>query len=128
MKWYLDTSAAMKLMAAERESEALAGTIDREAADLVGCLLLETEARRAVQRSEGLTQERVTELLDGVELHEVPPALFREAGLFPGAALRSFDALHLAAAIHLDVDAVLTYDERMASAARSLGLAVVAPR
>jgi len=53
--------------------------------------------------------------------------LFREAGLFPGAALRSLDALHLAAAVRLGADAVVTYDARMATSARGLGLAVVAP-
>jgi predicted nucleic acid-binding protein len=37
------------------------------------------------------------------------------------------DALHLAAAIQLDVDHVVTYDLRMAEAARLLGLHVLAP-
>ncbi len=37
------------------------------------------------------------------------------------------DALHLAAAIRLDVDAILTYDRRISEAAESLGMKVVAP-
>ena len=41
--------------------------------------------------------------------------------------LRSLDALHLAAAIRLGVDAVVTYDTRMTQAARDLGLVVLAP-
>jgi predicted nucleic acid-binding protein len=127
MRWYLDTSAAMKLMVEEAESAALAAALDEVQPDLVSCLLLETEARRAAHRSTGLTQEHVTQLLDGVALYEAPPSLFREAGLFPGAALRSLDALHLAAAVRLGADAVVTYDERMATSARGLGLAVVAP-
>ncbi len=38
----------------------------------------------------------VTQFLTGVSLYEMPGSLFREAGLLPGADLRSLDALHLA--------------------------------
>ena len=52
---------------------------------------------------------------------------FREAGRLPGANLRSLDALHLAAAIRIGVDRVITYDSRMQKSAQSLGLSVLAP-
>jgi uncharacterized protein len=126
-RWYLDTSAALKLVVEEDESSALAETLDRQQPDLVACWLLETELRRAVQRDEGLTHEVITGLLDGIGLYEVPGSLFREAGLLPGANLRSLDALHLAAAIRIGVEYVLTYDTRMRDSARLLGLAVLAP-
>ncbi|HHU09492.1 MAG TPA: type II toxin-antitoxin system VapC family toxin [Intrasporangiaceae bacterium] len=125
--WYLDTSAALKLVVEEAESDALARSVDREQPDLVACWLLETEMRRAAQREDPLTQELVTEFLDGVGLYEVPSSLFREAGVLPGAHLRSLDALHLAAAIRIGVDCVVTYDSRMTASARSLGLTVFAP-
>ncbi|NYF98388.1 type II toxin-antitoxin system VapC family toxin [Janibacter cremeus] len=126
-RWYLDTSAALKLMVEESESTALADRLDTEAPDLVACLLLETELRRAAQRREVLSQERVSQFLEWVGLFEVPASLFREAGLVTGANLRSLDALHLAAAVRIGVDAVVTYDQRMAEASRALGFAVVAP-
>jgi uncharacterized protein len=125
--WYLDTSAALKLVVEESESEALAQGIDHEQPDLVACWLLETEMRRAAQREEALTQENVTEFLEGVGLYEVPSSLFREAGLLPGTHLRSLDALHLAAAVRIGVDRVATYDSRMSDSARSLGLSVFSP-
>lgn len=125
--WYLDTSAALKLIVEESESDALAQGIDREQPDLVACWLLETELRRAAQREEHLSQHLVSEFLEGVGLYEVPASLFREAGVLPGAHLRSLDALHLAAAIRIGVDRVLTYDSRMQDSARSLGLNVIAP-
>ncbi|KQV77905.1 hypothetical protein ASC64_03570 [Nocardioides sp. Root122] len=124
---YLDTSAAAKLLVQESESEALAVELRRRKPDLVACLLLETELRRLVAREPALSQKAVSDLLRGVDLHELPPPLFAEAGLLPGAGLRSLDALHLAAAIRLGVDAVITYDSRMADAAHSLGLEVLAP-
>jgi hypothetical protein len=126
-RWYLDTSAALKLLIEERESAALARAVDESAADLVACWLLETELRRAVSRLPGLRQEAVTEFLDGVDLYELPGSLFREAGLLPGANLRSLDALHLAAAIRIGVEQVLTYDAQMAASASELGLRVLAP-
>lgn len=125
--WYLDTSAALKLIAEEPESDALARTVDAEQPDLVACWLLETELRRVAHRDEALTHELVTEFLEGISLYEVPASLFREAGLLPGAALRSLDALHLAAAIRIGVDQLVTYDVRMAGSARQLGLQVLAP-
>ena len=124
---YLDTSAAVKLIVQETESDALAAELRSNEPELVACLLLETELRRLVAREAVLTQKAVTDLLRGVDLHELPPPLFAEAGLLPGDRLRSLDALHLAAAIRLEVDVVVTYDQRMAHAATSLGLEVLAP-
>jgi uncharacterized protein len=125
--WYLDTSAALKLLVEEAESDALARAIDREGPDLVACWLLETEMRRAAHREPALTQQAVTELLEGIDLYEVPSALFREAGLLAGTQLRSLDALHLAAAVRIGVDRVVTYDARMAGSAEFLGINTVAP-
>ena len=55
------------------------------------------------------------------------PRWFREAGLLPGENPRSLDALHLAAGVRIGVDAVVTYDDRMAAAAGTLGPTVVTP-
>lgn len=126
-RWYLDTSAALKLVIDEDESAALAGALDTEQPGLVACHLLETELRRAVQRVPVLTQEAVTHLLNGVSLYEVPSSLFREAGLLPGQGLRSLDALHLAAAVRIGVEAMVTYDRRLISAARDLGVTPLSP-
>lgn len=126
-RWYVDTSAAIKLIVEEAESEALSVALETEGAELVACLLLETELRRAASRAPELTQAAVSRLLEGVDLHELPSTLFTEAGLLPGAHLRSLDALHLAAAIRLGVDCVVSYDHRMVEAATQLGMTVVAP-
>ena len=53
----------------------------------------------------------MSEFLDGVSLCEMPGLCSREAGILPGQTLRSLDALHLAAAVPIGVDLVLTYDE-----------------
>lgn len=125
--WYLDTSAALKLLVEEAESSVLAIELDEREPVLIACHLLETELRQVVPRVEHLQHEAVSELLGSVDLFDVPASLFREAGYLPGATLRSLDALHLAAAIRFGADAVVTYDLRLADAARELGIAVVAP-
>lgn len=125
--WYLDTSAALKLLLEERESQTLATELDYQQPDLVACLLLETELRRSAQRSETLGQHKVSTFLEGVGLYELPPSLFQEAGLLAGPMLRSLDALHLSAAIRIGADCVLTYDHRMQAAAHKLGLEFLAP-
>ncbi|UUZ60537.1 PIN domain-containing protein [Nocardioides sp. B-3] len=67
------------------------------------------------------------EFLASVSLFELPSSIFAEAGLLPGAGLRSLDALHPAAAIRLGVDRVVTYDRRMIEAATRLGVSTVTP-
>jgi predicted nucleic acid-binding protein len=69
-------------------------------------------------------------VLESVTLVEVTTAVFEEAGRLDPPTLRSLDALHLAAALDLgdDLEGVVTYDERLAEAAMSNGVAVVAPR
>ena len=68
--------------------------------------------RRPQARSCG--QARVSATLDGVPLAALDRAVYRSAGLPPMRYLRTLDALHLEAAIRLGVDAVLTYDQRLA--------------
>jgi predicted nucleic acid-binding protein len=126
-RWYVDTSAALKLIVDESESSALEKALNTHRPQLVACLLLETELRRAMHRDPALNQATASRFLEGVDLYEMPVSLFQEAGLLPGVGLRSLDALHLAGAIRLGVDHVLTYDIRMTTAARELGLSVLSP-
>ena len=68
-------------------------------------------------------------VLDAVTLLEVSTAIFEEAGRLDPVIVRSLDAVHLAAALSLgdDLDAIVTYDDRLAEAARANGIAVAAP-
>jgi predicted nucleic acid-binding protein len=122
---YLDTSAAAKLLVEEPESAALAAYLDRDDVDVLACLLLETELRRFCVRN-GIPQSDATALLDNVSLFDMPRSLFFEAGILPGRHLRSLDALHVAAAVRLGVDVLITYDSRMTEHGADLGLNVLA--
>lgn len=122
---YLDTSAALKLVSDEPETDALRAFLD-DGPILVSSDLLETELRRIGIRY-NIDQVLITAILDGVTLTPLSREQFREAGLFPQTGLRSLDALHLAGALGIEASAMLTYDVRLAEAARAHGVDVIAP-
>lgn len=123
---YADTSALGALLISQAETEALVEWLDKADVTLVSSGLLETELRRMAVR-EGRDQAKVSAILDGVSLAALDRATYRSAGFLPMSYLRTLDALHLEAAIRLDVDAVLTYDRRLGDSARAAGLDVIAP-
>lgn len=127
MVFYLDTSAAVKLVVDEPETEALARWLAGR--DIVANDLLRTELLRATRREAPDRMTRAREVLAHVEILSVPTSVFeRAAGLDP-LILRSLDALHLASALDLgdDLEGIVTYDDRLAAAARAHGIAVHAP-
>jgi len=125
---YLDTSAFVKLCWPEPESEALHGFL-REWPLRVSAGLLWTEALRAAQRQPAPRIEQTQRLLQRLPMLEIDRALFRQAGLLGPSNMRSLDAIHIAAAMSLgpDLGVVITYDERMVSAASLFGLPVARP-
>ncbi|MGH3867492.1 MAG: PIN domain-containing protein [Pseudonocardiaceae bacterium] len=126
---YIETSAAAKLLVDEPASSRLAARLDKAVDQddaLLSSMLLETELRRLAVRVD-LAQTAVTHLLERFDLVETDRSLYREAGLLPGRHLRSLDALHLAAALRVDADVMVTYDRRQADAADAAGLPVLAP-
>ena len=62
-------------------------------------------------------------------LLELTDELLTAAGMLEPPTLRTLDAIHLASALRLgaQLDVLITYDQRMASAAAALGLPVEAP-
>lgn len=62
-----------------------------------------------------------------LDVVEVSTAAFRVAGQLPGRHLRSLDALHIAVAVELALDVLVTFDQRQAQAAADVGLRVLTP-
>ncbi len=129
MPHYVDTSTAVKLVVKERETAALLAWARSPDRVLVSSDLTRTELLRAVRRAapDRLVQART--VLESMTLLTLATEQFeRAAGLDP-AGLRTLDALHLAAALALgdELEGIITYDDRLASAAHAQGIAVVAP-
>lgn len=123
---YLDTSAAMKLLVEEAESEALLKELTSSGRRLAASWLLHTELHCAAGRNPAvLATDAITALLDAVVLVDVTRGDLLAAGTH--APLRSHDAIHLATALRLGVDEVITYDLELASATTATGIRVLAP-
>jgi predicted nucleic acid-binding protein len=125
---YLDSSAIVKLVIGEAESDALEGFLRGHAAR-ASCGLARVEVPRAVADEGAHARDKARHVIDGMHLIPLSDELLDAAGALDISGLRSLDAIHVAAACELreDLNCVVTYDHRMASAAESLGLAVVAP-
>lgn len=129
MAFYLDTSAAVKLVVSEPQSKAMTSWADAHADSVVSSDLLRTELLRATLRGAPEQMPRARAVLDSVTLLTVPTALFERAAELEPALLRTLDAVHLAVALDLgdELDAMVTYDDRLAEAARLHGVPVIAP-
>lgn len=128
--YYLDTSALVKLVVIEDETAALRQWLLEADRAPVSSDLARTELMRAVRRSAPDRVVQARAVLDSITLIEVDSQAFEQAGRLDPALLRTLDALHLAVALELgdDLDAMVTYDERLAQAARLNGVPTAAPR
>jgi predicted nucleic acid-binding protein len=95
---------------------------------LVSCTLARVEVVRAVRAHGPRPVRTARELLAEMDLVELDDELLDIAGELEPPH-RSLDAIHLAAALELgdELEAVITYDGRMARAAEALGLPVAMP-
>lgn len=132
--FYADSSALVKLVYGEAESEALRAYV--EGADLVSSELILAEIPRAARRAAAenpalpldMLLERVAELIEAIALRPLDRTLLAGAGALAEPALRALDAIHVISAVALyPVEAFVTYDERQAAAARLAGLRTVSP-
>jgi predicted nucleic acid-binding protein len=126
---YLDSSAIVKLVVREPESPALRSFLRSHRAR-VSCSLARTEVPRAVRHLGPAPLRRARLVLDRVHLIRLDDSLLDIAATLDARVLRSLDAIHLAAAqrVAADLEALVTYDQRMAEAAAALGFVVQAPR
>jgi predicted nucleic acid-binding protein len=124
---YLDTSAAMKLVLDEPQSEALvAELIARDDRRLVSSWLLHAEMHCAAGRHpQDVDLDAVRAVLDTVDLIDLIRGDMLAAGTH--APLRYNDAVHLAVALRVGADEIVTYDAELSQMAWSTGLSVVAP-
>lgn len=125
---YLDSSALVKLVVREAESEALRYFLEQRG-PAVSCALARVEVVRAVRKHGAPAVGRAGELLEAIRLLRLDDRLLDHAASLEGDSLRSLDSVHVAAALELDPAPaeLVTYDAGMARAARGLGLIVSVP-
>jgi len=126
---YLDSSATVKLAVAEPESAALRRYLRRRGVQVTSALARAEVARALLPLGEGAVR-RGREVMARLEVMRVSDRILTAAGSLPPSELRTLDAIHLATAQELggNLARIVTYDERMATAAENLGLSVTTPR
>jgi uncharacterized protein len=129
--YYADTSAVIKLLVEESHSKAFAAFYDAHAeAEWVSSALLRIEVTRAVTRGLPALLPDARDLLLAFSYVTIDDDVVDGAMNEPDRGLHSLDAIHLATARVLadDLDAIVSYDDRLLKAATDAGLATVSPR
>jgi len=124
---YLDSSAIVKLVVRESESAHLRRFL-RSHPLRVASSLARVEVLRAVRAHGSSALGRAGEVLSRIVQVAVDDPVLDRAGALDGA-LRSLDAIHLATALQLGVElsVLVTYDDRMRTAALAHGINIAAP-
>ncbi|MEO7119236.1 MAG: type II toxin-antitoxin system VapC family toxin [Candidatus Limnocylindrales bacterium] len=127
---YLDSSAFVKLAVEEPETAALRAFLANLGHRRVSSALLRTEVFRAVRHLGAEALATAREGLRRVDLVGIDDRILDAAGMLEPRVLRTLDAIHVATAMAVgdDLEAIVTYDERMLEAARLLGLSTATPR
>lgn len=125
---YADTSALLKLVVVEPETPRLrrwlADRDDRVVTNDIGVVELLRAAGRV--SPDALAAARL--LLPRLDRLGLTPAALATAASLAPASVRTLDAVHLGSALELrELSVLLTYDARLAEAARANGLPVEAP-
>ena len=125
---YLDSSALVKLAVREVGSDALRKHVRRRR-PLMSSALARAEVLRALLPGGEPALAAGRRVLSRVDLVRVNDPVLSQAGTMLPVELGSLDAIHLATArrIGADLAEIVSYDPRMAAAARSMGYKVTSP-
>ena len=129
MVYYIDSSALVKMIVAEQHSSDLVAWVQSRNPAFVASDLLKIEALRSAKRIDPGVVKATRDALRSVHFIALSSDVCELAADLEPAVLRSLDAAHVATALGIgdDLDAVITYDQRLAEASFNLGLDVVAP-
>jgi predicted nucleic acid-binding protein len=126
---YLDTSAALKLVQQEAESDALRAWLSGQPGrPRVSSRLLRIELLRSVRRNNPALLPRAHSVLNRIDVMSIDRVCAAAENDGP-AIIRSLDAIHLATGCRLQraLTAFIAYDKRLIDAASAEGLPVVTP-
>ena len=125
---YLDASAVVKMVVPETGSVELAAFLER-ATSLATSVVTSVEVPRAVARYHAAAGRLAAGVLDAMTVIDLTTRRAARAAMLTPITLRSLDAIHLAAALDIgdDLASFVTYDRRLADAAREAGLPVASP-
>ena len=131
---YCDSSVLLKRYRDEPDSETCSRELERMTLGgdfLLSSTLASVEVTRGIDRNlppeaaqEDL-DEAVAKVLEDVDLVAIDDFTLQVAAEIPGRHLGTLDAIHVATALIMRADLVVTRDQRMIEACAEVGLAVV---
>ena len=126
---YLDASAIAKYFLHEPELASLAERVGMSTSRVTSIISMVEVPRAVARRAEAITPSDIRRKVGRMAVIGLDRSLASAAAAMGPPALRSLDAIHLASAMELgpELEAFLTYDRRLAVAARDLGLRVESP-
>lgn len=129
MYWYLDTSAFLKLVVDEPSSKQMRVWHSSHEGQVVSSELMRIEALRTVRKLERGFLAATRQALRAVHLITLSRSVCDLAAEVVLEDIRSHDAIHLASALLLgdELQGIVTYDSRLASAAEAAGLQILQP-
>jgi predicted nucleic acid-binding protein len=127
---YVDSSALVKMVRLEHATPELVDWLnERSGTALVCSVLAEVEVPRAIRRVAPDALPAVPATLARLYRLEIDATVRSSAAALAEPNLRTLDAIQVATALGLgaDLQAFVSYDERLLQAAEGLGLPVVSP-
>ena len=124
---YIDSSAILKLIIREKESEAV---ISIPRARFITSEISRVEVTRAILRYEPKALKSAERVLKNLNFVKIDSQTLVQAERLPDRiSIRALDAIHIAVAskMALRISSVLTYDKQLAKAAKALGFEVLSP-
>ena len=125
---YVDSSALVKLVISEAESEALAEHVSDDAVLATSRIaIVEVPRAASVANPSAEARTEAQRVVESCLLVDVTDRLLRRAARHTSATVRTLDAIHLASAEHVEPDEMIVYDRRLREAAVHIGLPVAHP-
>lgn len=132
---YVDTSATVKRLFPEEDSQRLKAAFvnaGQRGDQLVASALTRIELSRTILRRRSSLvvagDQAYREAMQGIAVAPMTDVVVELARAIDPPLLRSLDAIHLATAVAVGADELWTYDDRLADAATTAGIAVRSPQ
>ena len=127
MRWYIDSSAIIKLIKPELESKSL---LQKLPPLLTTSQLSRVEVIRTINSHHPILLEDAYDVLVDIPMLQVDYAVLSGAENLPAfIKLRALDSIHMATALSMksEIEGIITYDKEMVTAAVALGFKTLSP-
>ncbi len=127
MRWYIDSSAIIKLIKPELETKTLLQQLPRS---ITTSQISRVEVIRTINLNFAELLEDAYDILLDIPMVAVDHSVLLAAENLPTfIKLRALDSIHIATAFSMksEIDGVITYDKEMVKAASALGFKTMSP-